>query len=82
MDSSCGMPGWGGGDTRTAMTVRLPGVTRAGDVEHAADEGAANVAEPAAVDPDFGGVVDALEGQRELLAVQMPAGASNSVRYQ
>ena len=28
MDSSCGMPGCGGGDTRTAITLRLPGRDR------------------------------------------------------
>ena len=63
MDCSCGMPGWGGGEMRTARTFVCAGLEHGGDVEAAAAECAFDRAEGLAVEPDRGGVVDALEGQ-------------------
>ena len=63
MDCSCGMPGWGGGEMRTARTLFSAGLEHGGDVEAAAAECALHGAEELAVEPDRGGVVDAFEGQ-------------------
>ena len=51
--------------------VRLTGLQLSGDIEHAADEGASDVAERFAVRPYLSAVVDAFEIQRELAAGEL-----------
>ena len=61
-------PGWGCGETRTAMHGFVAGCDVVSDVELAADEGAAGGADLLAVDPDLRGVVDAVEVEPDVLA--------------
>src|SRR5688572_17452898 len=48
--------------------VDLTRVYDLGDIEHAADEGAANVPHPRAIDPGLRGVIDSLKRERQALA--------------
>ena len=71
IDCSCGMPGCGGGETRTASTFVCPGFQNAGHVEVAANERAGDRAQRLPIEPHRRAVVDAVEGQREALAAEV-----------
>ena len=66
MDCSCGIPGCGGGETRTARTFCSIGLHDIGDVKDAADECSLDRAEGLAVQPHAGLIVDAFEGEGEM----------------
>ena len=74
-DCSCGIPGCGGGDTRTASTLAHPGVRARCHIEAAANESAADGAQTHAIEPNLGRIVDAVEGQRQLPAGERCAAA-------